>query len=210
MKKTIPFIAAVALSSVSTLSAAEGAYVFGSIGESDFDTGVGSVSGFNVDESDSMFTIGVGVQVNDYFSLEAGYTDLGEASLSTTSPITGSAYGSTVTIDGTLAADVAGYFVGVKGEMDVAEKVSLFAKAGLLTWESDVSFSGTVTVDGTAYSGSTSTELSDGTDPYVSLGAAYAVTETVTLGLQVSRYMLDFDGSDVDVDTLSLGATFNF
>jgi len=210
MKKTIPFIAAVALSSVSTLSLAEGAYVFGSIGQSDIDTGISSASGFTVDESDTMFNLGVGIKLNDHFSIEAGYTDLGEASIGTASPVTGSAYGSTVTLDGTLSADVNGYFVGVKGEMDVAEKVSLFAKAGLLTWESEATFSGTVTVDGTTYTGSVTDELSDGTDPYVSLGAAYAVNEAVSFDFQVSRYMLDFEGSDVDVDTLSIGATFNF
>ncbi|MGF1758852.1 porin family protein [Photobacterium sagamiensis] len=210
MKKTFPIIVAVVLSSVSTLSAAEGFYVFGSVGQSDIDTGVGSVPDINIDETDTMFNIGVGYQGNDYFSVEAGYADLGKASATTTSPITESVLGSTVTVDGTISADVTGLFIGVKGEGNVTEQISLFLRAGFLDWESDASFSGTVIIDGETFTGSDSAEGADGTDPYVALGAAYAFTEQVSVNFQASRYMLDFEGYDVDVDTLSLGATFKF
>ena len=210
MKKNLPILAAVILSSVSTFSAAEGVYVFGTVGKSNIDTGVSSVSGLHIDETDTMFSLGAGYQVNDYFSIEAGYTDLGEASISTTSPISGDAYGSSVTLDGKLSADATGYFIGAKGEANISEQVSFFARAGFLHWESDAKISGTATIDGETFTGTASAQAADGTDPYVSLGAAYAFNDQVAIDLQVSRYMLDFDGDDVNVDTLSLGATFKF
>jgi len=204
MKKIAPLIAAVILSSVSTISAAEGFYTFGSVGKSDIDTGISSGQGYSVDETDTMFTVGAGYSFNDFFSFEAGYADLGEASVKTTSSLAGNILGRTITLDGSISADIDGIFFGVKGEMDVANKVSLFAKTGLLNWESNASLPGTV------YTVSGSEKLADGTDPYIALGAAYAVTEAVSVDFQVSRYMLDFEGTDVDVDTLSLGVSYYF
>lgn len=192
----------------STSAYAEGMYIFGDIGQSDFDTG--SSAGFSVDETDTMVAIGLGYSFTENFSAEVGYTDLGETSVTTNSPVTGTVSGSTVTIDGTLTTDAAGFFVGLRGDLPVSDSVNLFARAGLLNWESDGSFTGSITIDGTVYTGTSSAELADGTDPYFGIGADWKVADSVSVNAQYTLYKLDYDGADLDVDTLSLGVRYAF
>ena len=195
---------------LSSAAQAESYYVFGDYGRSDIDTGVPSTAGLTSDESDSALSLGVGFRYNENFSVELGYADLGEASFSTTAPLTETLAGNTVTLDGSLDLDAKGFFLGVRGDMDVADNIGLFARVGFLDWESDADFSGTVTVNGTAYTGTASAELADGTDPYLGVGVDYDFNENLAANLQYTRYFLDFEGADVDVDTFTLGLTYSF
>lgn len=195
---------------MSSAAQAENYYVFGDYGRSDIDLGSTSVPGFSIDDTDTAYSFGAGYRFNENFSVELGYADLGEASISTNAPVTETVAGSTVTVDGTLDVDAKGFFLGVRGDMDVADNIGLFARAGFLDWESDADISGTVTVDGTAYTGSASAELADGTDPYLGVGVAYDFNENLAANLQYTRYFLDFEGTDVDVDTFTVGLTYSF
>lgn len=192
MKKTSSLFAALALTSVSTICAAEGVYIFGSVGQSDLEAPDATSTASVTDDTDTTFTLGLGYQFNDHFSLEAGYTDLGETDININGPATLNANGATV--DGSATIDVSGYFVGLKGEAPVSESFSVFARAGAYIWESDFDGSGT------------NVEIADGTDAYLALGTAYSVTENVAVDFQVSRYNLD----DTDVDTYTLGLTYKF
>ena len=92
--------------------------------------------------------------------------------------------------------------------MDVAKNMSIFAKAGLFSWDASGTFTGDLTLDGLSFSGSESADLDDGTDPFVTFGAAYAITDALSADIQFSRYMLDFSGGDVD--TIGLGLSYSF
>lgn len=208
MKKAL--FVAVVLAAASTSAMAENTYVFGDVGRSNIDTGLSSDANFKVDESDTSYKIGIGYQVNQYFSVEAGYADLGETTLSTNAPYSEVIYGSNVTIDGKFGLDAAGFFVGAKGSYPVTNEIGVYAKAGLIAWESDLSYSGSVTVDGDTLTGSGSEEASDGTDPYIGLGASYSINDNLSVQGEWSRYMLDFEGEDADIDVFSVGVAYAF
>lgn len=186
-----------------------GAYLYGTIGQSTFDTGI-APTGTTIDDTDITASIGMGVELSDYVALEAGYVLLGETSLSTSSPVSETLYGSTVTIDGTFAVGVDGFTLGVKGQLPVSDEMSIFGRFGLYKWSSDAKFSGSVTIDGSTYSGSTIASLDDGTDPYFGVGIAYNVTEDITLDVNWTRYVLEVLSESLDVDTLNVGVSFNF
>lgn len=192
--RTILLIAATALYAVSATSSADdrstrNVYVFGSVGQSKFDTGLSSGDNLSVDEKDTALNIGAGYRLDKHFSLEAGWVDLGAATINT---------------DSSAEAEVAvdGYFWGLKGETGFSKNTSLFAKAGWVKWEAK----GTISTDSSSFSGS-----DRGGDGFITFGAAYAMTDALSIDLQASRYMLTFSGgNDVDVDTLSLGLLYNF
>ena len=194
IRSTILLIAAAALSSASAVSIADGHsakdfYVFGSVGQSNFDTGLSSSGGFTIDEKDTAFNIGAGYRLDKHFSLEAGWVDLGAASISTS----GSSAEADLTVDG--------YFLGLKGEAEFSKNMSLFAKAGWVKWEAE----GTISVNGLS-----SSDSDRGGDGFITFGAAYAITDAVSIDFQASRYMLAFTGDDIDVDTLSIGLLYSF
>lgn len=209
MKRALVVLAfATASATFTTTTSAQGLYVFADVGRSDFD--VGSAPGISVDETDTLYGVGIGYSFNDYFSAELGFVDLGEATASTNGPISGTLYGSDVTIDGRLTVDANGTFFGIRGDLPVTESIDLFARAGMLHWQSDADISGTITFDGDTYSGSDSVKLDDGTDPYLGVGADYSFNDNVSINAQWNRYMLDVVGESLDIDTLSLGLTYRF
>lgn len=210
MKNRLSILAlAVAATGFAASANAQGVYIFGDVGRSDFDIGSGG-SGISVDDTDTAYSLGIGYRFNDNFSAELGYADLGETTASTDAPISGSVYGSDVTIDGDLEVDATGFFYGVRGDLPVSESVNLFARLGLLHWQSDFDMSGTVTIDGVSYSGNASAELDSGTDPYLGLGADYSFNDNVSVNAQWNRYMLDVADEDLDIDTFSVGLTYRF
>lgn len=193
MRNSNSLVAALALMSVSTFSAAEGLYLFATAGQADLENPdlTGTVTTIT-DDTGTTFSLGLGYQFNDYFSLEGGYTDLGEIDINVAGPATLEANGATV--NGPATVDISGFFFGVKGEAMVTENVSIFARAGAFAWESDFEGSGT------------SAELNNSTDAYGSLGAAYHLTDNTAVDLQVSHYRLDGDA----VNTYTLGLTYKF
>ncbi len=163
-----------------------------------------------IDDTDTLYGLGLGYIFNDYFSIEAGYAYLGETSFSTRAPISANMFGSDVTLDGKLALDANGFFYGIRGDLPVTESFNLFARLGMLHWQTDADVSGTATIDGISYSGSFSEKVDDGTDPYVGIGADYGITDHVSLNAQWNRYMLEVADEDLDVDTLSVGIAYRF
>lgn len=209
MKKSMGILAlAITATGFASSASAAGGYIFADVGRSDFD--VGSEPNISVDDTDTLYGVGLGYSFNDYFSIEAGFADLGETSASSRGPISANLYGSNVTIDGKIALDANGFFYGIRGDLPITESFNLFARLGMLHWQSDADVSGTVTIDGTSSSGSFSENIDDGTDPYVGIGADYGITDHVSLNAQWNRYMLEVADEDLDVDTLSVGITFRF
>lgn len=200
---------ATAVLTIVTASAHASPYVFGSLGSSNYDLGP-VPAGFSVDDDDTTASILIGYQFSDNFSIEGGYVDLGETSISTTSPITGTAYGSTVAVDGNLGIDATGLVLGLRVGGSVNDQLAIFGRAGIYDWKSDVSVAGTLTIDGTSYAGSASTKLDDGTDVYLGLGAEYSLTDNVALSIDWTQYALEVLADDLDVDTFNLGIKVKF
>ncbi len=212
MKKLIPVVAVSALLLNAAPVQAAGTYAFIGVGQAEYDdVGVPSGTGIKVDDNDLTYSFGIGYRFNDNFGLEGGYTDLGEFSASTPGgPVSFTDGVDTVTIDGKLSADAAGFFLGVRGMMPLNEKFGIYGRAGFINWESDASLSGTVTLNGTSASGSYSGEVADGTDPYLGLGLEYKFAKVASVHADWSRYMLDYEGEDLDVDALTLGVTLYY
>ncbi|GAA0681586.1 hypothetical protein GCM10009104_02830 [Marinobacterium maritimum] len=212
MKKLIPVVAASALLLSATSVQAAGTYAFVGVGQAEYDdVSIPSGTGIKVDDNDLTYSFGIGYRFNDNFGLEGGYTDLGDFSASTAGgPVTVTDGADTLTLDGKFSADAAGFFLGVRGMMPLHEKVGVYGRAGFINWESDAKLSGTATLNGVSAAGSYSGEIADGTDPYLGLGIEYKFAKVASVHADWSRYMLDFEGEDIDVDALTLGVTLYY
>ena len=144
--------------------------------------------GGDFDEDDDFKEALVGLQFNPFLAIEASYLDFGEF---------GGDLGS---------AEVDGYDIAVVGRLPLTESFGLFAKAGQLFWDADVSFTGL-------------SESYDGNEPFVGVGADFSVTNNLVVALEYDRYAVDLDDSnfpapaqrfDKDIDTVKLGARLLF
>lgn len=144
-----------------------------------------NVPGVSVDDEDVFFSIGGGYNFNKMFAVEAGYTDLGEVSIS-------NIFGDYATI----SAD--GWYFGPRLTVELSPQIEGYARIGMLAWEStltsNVGFSGT----------------DDGTDVYFGIGAAFKISNQLSLGADWTRYTMESDGEDVDVDTFGGKLKFSF
>jgi hypothetical protein len=139
--------------------------------------GVGNatVQDTNFDESDSAYKIFGGYNIGFIplvdFAVEASYVDFGKPSNSTT----------TVEVTGLNAYGLAGLSFGPFG---------VFAKAGAIRWDSDVS--------------GTTTSSDSGTDPAYGLGARFAIG-SFAVRAEYETYNLD-----ADLDMVSVSGVFTF
>jgi len=171
------------------------------------------VSGVTVDDDDSEMMLGVGYRLTDNLAVEAAMGMGSEVSATTSGTVTGTLYGKSYTATGSVKVSAEtdnSFMLGGVYSAPINNQFSLNAKAGLLFWDVDyiASASGTLTYDGTSYSGSTSeTFLSkDGEDLYYGIGAAYAASEDVDIRADYMRTEID----DADIDVISLAAVVNF
>jgi len=165
-----------------------GPYIGGSVGQSSVEldlTDVGS-AGLRVDDDDFAFKVFFGLELPGPIAVEGGYRDLGEVA----------GDGGPVTLIGkTEALDVF-----VMGKLPLGP-VSLFAKAGLVAWDSEAR---TIADEGLRVP-----ELQvsdDGTDFAWGVGVA---AEVGRVGLRGEFEKLEIDFLD-SVTMLSVGVTFEF
>lgn len=159
-------------------------FVEAGVGMSSID--LGSEPGWSVDEEDVFFSIGAGYSFNKMFALETGYIDLGEAEATET------ATGDTAKV----TAD--GFYFGPRLTLEITPQFEAYGRVGVFTWDAEVKGS-----DGFSAS-------DDGTDVYFGIGAAYKISEQVSLGADWTRYTFESDGDDVDVDAFGAKLKFNF
>jgi OOP family OmpA-OmpF porin len=154
-----------------------------------------------VEETDTGFKIFGGYQFTRNFAVEGGYTNLGKATLH--SDITSGGIG---TADGEWTAfsiDLAAL-----GIIPFGDRFSLFGRAGVSIWSLDADFTGQGP-GGTA----TESESKTGVSPLLGLGAAFNITESISLRAEYERH---FDVGDEettgtsDIDLISLGVLFRF
>lgn len=189
-------ILAASLLALSTLLAAsqasaQGFYIGGSVGKSNFDDDNAVpdlITSGSVDGSDTGYKIFGGYQFNQHFGVELAWVDLGQAGYSGTFsglPVTGGTVktsGLNVSAVGTLPLGTSGF--------------SLFGKAGLFAWESKAND----ITGGLPFSGK-----EDGTDLSLGVGASYGFTKNLSIRAEWERFK-----AVGDIDLLSVGLVYKF
>ncbi len=222
----------VAILAAPTTSWAQAGDLYGIIGmqnsEVDADTSALSDAGLSIDDNDASYNFGIGYQVNDTVSIEAGYMDMGtpltaSGSYSATSAGSGtygtSTYSYTENAAGTVNADADadGWTLGAVFNMPVTPQIDLLAKAGYYFWDADVTATGTVTgagsvtIDGTTYSAGGTASISassskSGEDLYYGIGGSYKLDDNYTVRGDYTRYEV----WDQDVDVIGAALLVKF
>jgi hypothetical protein len=198
---------------------ASGLYATGSIGQTRIDNNDLSTLenlGVSVDDTDTGYSTGLGYEFNKYMAFEGGYADLGKATATYSSAISGTINGTPFSATGTINAQAQadGFYFGPILSLPVTDNFSVYAKSGFFIWDIDTSASatGTLTYGGTIYAGSVeATASDDGTDAYFGAGLAYDITKTLSVKTEWTRFQIDSDSvSDSDVDFISAGLVFKF
>ena len=164
-----------------TATAGEGFYAGASIGKASLDD---DFDGLKIDDDTTAYRIVGGWWVNRYFALEAGYHNFGDFEQDFTS--------NGVSNKVKLSAD--GYTLGVQGSYPVANRVSVFGRAGAFFW------------DGEAKINNVSQASPEETNPYLSLGLNYAINEDFSVNGDWTHYELEITNSDV----FSIGFQYRF
>ncbi len=145
------------------------------------------------------FSIGIRgtVTFNENFELELAYQNYGEAEDSFNG-----GYGNTISDKSTVKA----FSFGVKGLIPLKNKLSLFGRAGLASWDFEVketdSLSPVFDFNGE----------DDGVDLYFGAGIEYSIQKTWSLGLEYT-YMelgLNVSGVKADHEVTNLGLSLGY
>ena len=177
MRKAILFaVALMALPVLPAVAADNGFYLGGSVGQanlkiSDITDGI-STADFDAD--DTAFKLIAGIRPLDWLGVEAAYVNFGEPE--------------DTVLNQKLKADGDGISAFAVGFLPTGP-VDLFAKVGLISWDSKISGSFN----------------DDGTDLAYGVGAQFRV-----LSLSIRAEYEKFDVSDVDLDMISVGVTYTF
>jgi opacity protein-like surface antigen len=177
MRKAILFAAALlALPVVPAVAADNGFYLGGSIGQANLkvDNLTDGISTADFDGDDMAWKLIAGFRPLDWLGLEAAYVNFGEPE--------------DTVLGEKLKAKGDGISAFAVGFLPTGP-VDLYAKVGLISWDSKISgdFS------------------DDGTDLAYGVGAQFRV-----LGLSIRAEYEKFDVSDVDLDMISVGLTYTF
>ena len=177
MRKAILFATALlALPVLPAVAADNGFYLGGSVGQANLkiDDLTNGISTADFDADDTAFKLIAGMRPLDWLGLEAAYVNFGEPE--------DTVLGQKLKADGDgISAFAVGFLA--------TGPVDLFAKVGLISWDSKISGS-----------------FDDsGTDLAYGAGAQFRV-----LGLSIRAEYEKFEISDVDLDMISVGLTYTF
>jgi len=171
-------------------ASAQGFYIGGSVGQSNFDDSNAIpdlITSGTVDSTDTGYKIFGGYQFNQHFGLELAWVDLGKATYS------GAFLGASVT-GGTV--ETSGLNFSAVGTLPLGSNFALFGKVGFFTWESKASD----VTGGVPFSGK-----DDGTDVSFGIGASYNFTKNFGVRAEWERFK-----AVGDIDLLSIGAVYKF
>ena len=163
-------------------------FIGASAGQSTFD--ISCPAGSSCDDTDTAYKIYGGLEVNEYISMEVGYADLGETS------VTGATTGT---------AEVNGMTLAMVGTFAVSPSITLIGRGGMNILNLEVN--GPIAGTPTNNEGDTDVAWSLG------LGAQYNFTKSVGLRVEYERF---FDVGDedttgeTDVDLISAGIVYKF
>ena len=179
MRKATLFAAALlTLPVLPAVAADNGFYLGGSIGQANLqidDLTGGALPDDDFDADDTAFKLIAGIRPLDWLAVEAAYVNFGEPK--------------DEVLGFPLEAEGDGISAFAVGFLAVGP-VDLFAKAGLIAWDSKI--------EGGAFD-------DDGSDLAYGVGAQFRV-----LGLSIRAEYEKFEISDVDLDMVSIGLTYTF
>jgi long-subunit fatty acid transport protein len=154
----------------------------------------GEVTHFS--DSDTSWSLGIGYQLNNALTLEAGYIDLGEGDVTITGDsITPTQYHNSVADISPVLGD--GFTFGARYQLWQQENISTSVSLGLITWKGDIT---------STYQAQPITTKRDGNDFYYGLEGHYQLTKQWQLSVGFTRYALEPN----DVDVIYLGAAYRF
>jgi len=177
MRKAILFaVALFALPVLPAVAADNGFYLGGSVGQANLkiDDLSDGISTADFDADDTAFKLIAGMRPLDWLGIEAAYVNFGEPE--------------DTVLGQKLKADGDGISAFAVGFLPTGP-VDLFAKVGLISWDSKIG----------------GTFDDDGTDLAYGVGAQFRV-----LGLSIRAEYEKYDISDVDLDMISVGLTYTF
>lgn len=152
---------------------------------------------FGADERDLGYKLFVGKQLNQYFSVEAGYFDLGKFSFDAATSGNGVLRGET---------GFRGVNLDLIGQLPLSERVSLLGRAGMQYAKTSTYFAGNRLA---AVTNPNSSERK--LNGKLGLGLEYKLSEALALRAEVERYRLgDAVGNRGDVDLVSLSLAYKF
>lgn len=157
----------------------------------------GFTSATSIDDGSLGFQVFAGYEINQYFAIEGGWTDLGKAE--SDSDISAPSVGTAQT-----EMEVDGFKLGLQAGTEVTKNFSVFANLGMFFWDAEY--------DSSAQIGGEIVRMStddDGTDLYFGLGAEYAINEALGVRGEWNRYTLNGD-TDTDIDQFSINAIYRF
>ena len=167
-----------------TATAQSNAYVFGAIGNTDSDIALGGLN--RVDDDNSSYKLGAGYTFTPHLSLEIAYQDFDRHSGETDCP-PGFAC---LVIPVAARADLTGVSLAVVGSVPLLDKLSAYGKLGILRW--DVKFEGF----SSAFDDS-------GEDLLYGAGLKWSIDDRWNV-------FAEYEGVDLDADTLQVGVSFHF
>lgn len=141
----------------------------------DFCDDLTSLGATSCDDSDVGFKIFGGVSLNQYFSAEFGYVDLGEVSFSGPG--------------GSAAVEADGFQLAALGIYPI-DQFSLHGKIGWFFWDASLTSNVGISAD------------DDGSDLMFGAGGSWHVTPQISIRGEWERF--DFDGDDVDMFSASV------
>jgi len=198
MKRTLLLILFVSLFTACSYAGDQSWYIGGSIGQTDFDSGVTNLTGTaKMDEEDTGYTFFVGLKATDNVAFEVSYADFGEFSLSGNNgdnfTIAGEAWAFTAN-NVNIAMESSGFTFSVLGSLPVHERIAPFARLGVNIWEMKAASDSTT-------AGSLE---DDGTDIYYGGGIDFEVIKSISIRTEYSQYLFDDD----DLSMLSVGLIY--
>lgn len=137
-----------------------------------------------IDDDDQSFEVGIGYAFNRYLSVQGSYHDFGEPTGFANCPPGVLC----ITVTTPEPVEVDGWSASVIGHLPLGERLSLFGKAGILSWDTSAS----------------SSSLDDsGEDLLVGAGVSWQLTDRWGVELAYERV-------DLDIDSGKLGVAFRF
>jgi OmpA-OmpF porin, OOP family len=178
-----------------------GVYVGGSIGQVEYRAACEGVT-FPCDEKDTAWRVAAGYQFNRHLAVELGYANLG-------GPKSGGSLALTsTTVEATSDTEVTAWDLSAIGSVPLVDRLFAYGRAGI--YRAEVEGSSSLSVSGVTTSSSSVNESNTGV--ILGIGLKYEFLRSLAVRAEWQRYfeIAGRDGSDVDVDVLSVGLLYRF
>ena len=175
-----------------------------------------------IDDSDTGWKVFGGVKLSRFLAMEVFYVHLGKYSQSVATPALADLGWNGIefdVLDGTFTVhsgfEANAYGAEVIGKVPVNERIELFAKLGLASWDVEADISGSLsgtTIDGSpgALPARSVSVDDDGTDIVWGFGGALKFSDHWNARLEWERFEINAFNQDADTDYISLGIEFVF